>query len=391
VIADLHAHYPMHVVGDVTPATTVDLMQRVGDWPGLVGKGRALVLSTAIRLFSDRDWWSGHRVTVPYLREGGVGLLLSALYGPFQEMDLARRYASPPSPQYFGELLEDLAAVEREVTSHGEDTIRVVRDRAALDRCIDDGAIALVHAVEGGFHLGDRPDEIAANVATLAEKGVAYVTLAHLFFRQIATNANAVPFLPDKLYDAVFPQSRDTHVTERGVAAIRAMVEHRVIVDISHMRPDAVAHAFRLLDEADPGRTMPVISSHAGYRFGTQEYMHDDAAVRLIAERDGVIGLIMAQHQLNDGVRKDPTTTLEESLQVVFRHVDELAELTGGHRHVALGTDFDGFIKPTLAGLDDMRALTHVERELRARYGDADADLVLWENALRVLRKAWAT
>jgi microsomal dipeptidase-like Zn-dependent dipeptidase len=99
----------------------------------------------------------------------------------------------------------------------------------------------------------------------------------------------------------------------------------------------------------------------------------------------------MAQHQLNDGIRKDPTTTLDESMQVVFRHVDKLAELTGGHRHVALGTDFDGFIKPTLAGLDDMRALKHLERELRARYGDADADLMLWENALRVLRKAWTT
>jgi microsomal dipeptidase-like Zn-dependent dipeptidase len=389
VIADLHAHYPMHVVGDVTPATTVDLMQRVGDWPGLVGKGRAFVLSTAIRLFSDKDWWSGHRITVPYLQEGGVGLVLSALYRPFQEMDLARRYASPPLPQYFAELLDDLAAVEREVAGHGEDTIRIVRDRQGLDRCIEDGAIALVHAVEGGFHLGDQPREIAANVATLAEKGVAYVTLAHLFFRQIAANANAVPFLPDKVYDAVFPQSRETDVTERGVAAIRAMVEHRVIVDVSHMRPDAVAHAFRLLDEADPERTMPVISSHAGYRFGSQAYMHDDAAVRLIAERDGVIGLIMAQHQLNDGIRKDPTTTLEESKQVVFRHVDKLAELTGGHRHVALGTDFDGFIKPTLGGLDDMRALKHLERALRARYGDADADLMLWENALRVLRKAW--
>jgi microsomal dipeptidase-like Zn-dependent dipeptidase len=389
VIADLHAHYPMHVVGDVTPATTVDLMQRVGDWPGLAGKGRALLLATTIRLFSDRDWWSGHRITVPYLQEGGVGLLLSVLYGPFEEMDLDRRYAAPPSSRYFARLLGDLDAVEREVASHGEDVIRVARDGAELDRCIAAGAIALVHAVEGGFHLGDRPDEIAANVATLAGRGVAYVTLAHLFFRQIATNANAVPFLPDKVYDAVFPQSRDTHVTERGTAAIRAMVEHRVIVDVSHMRPDAVAHTFRLLDDFDRERTMPVISSHAGYRFGGQEYMHDDEAVRRIQERDGVIGLIMAQHQLNDGIRKEPTTTLAESMDVIFRHVDKLAELTGGHRHVALGTDYDGFIKPTLAGLDDMRALKLLERELRARYGDDDADLMLRDNALRVLRKAW--
>jgi microsomal dipeptidase-like Zn-dependent dipeptidase len=389
VIADLHAHYPMHVVGDVTPATTVDLMRRVGDWPGIVGKGRALVLAASIRLFSDHDWWSGHRITVPYLREGGVGLLLSALYRPFEEMDLDKRYGSPPSPRYFDTLVGDLEAVEQEVAGHGDDVIRVVRDGADLDRCLADGAIALVHAVEGGFHLGDAPDDIAANVATLARRGVAYVTLAHLFFRQIATNANAVPFIPDRLYETIFPQSKATHLTERGIAAIRAMVEHRVILDVSHMRPDAVAHSFRLLDEIDPQRTMPVISSHAGYRFGTQEYMHDDAAIRLIHERDGVIGLILAQHQLNDGIRDKPTTTLAESMAVVFRHVDKIAAVTGGHRHVALGTDFDGFIKPTMAGLDDMRALKDLERELRARYGDADADRMLSDNALRVLRKAW--
>ena len=50
---------------------------------------------------------------------------------------------------------------------------------------------ALVHAVEGGFSLGGTAEEIAENVHELAEWGVAYVTLAHLFYRQVAANTPA--------------------------------------------------------------------------------------------------------------------------------------------------------------------------------------------------------
>jgi membrane dipeptidase len=390
VIADLHAHYPMHVVSDVTPGTTVGLMRQVRARSGLADKARALILGIASKLFSDEDWWTGYRVTVPYMREGGVGLALSALYRPFEEMDLDKPYASPPAPGYFGKLLKDLEDVEAEVAGYGDALIRVVHDLAELDQCLADDATALVHAVEGGFHLGDHDEEIAANVATLAEKGVAYVTLAHLFFRRVATNANAIPFLPDSVYNAVFPQPKGTSLTERGIAAVRAMVRHGVVIDISHMRPDAVAQTFRLLDEElDPEGRIPVISSHAGYRFGGQDYMHDEPTVRLIQRRDGVIGLIMAQHQLNDGIRKKRTQSLAESMDVICRHIDRIAEITGSHRHVALGTDFDGFIKPTMGGLENMSSLKDLERELRLRYG-ADADLITSENALRVLRTAWS-
>jgi microsomal dipeptidase-like Zn-dependent dipeptidase len=390
VIVDLHAHYPMHVVSDVTPGTTVELMRQVRARSGMADKARALILGIASKLFSDEDWWTGYRVTVPYMREGGVGLALSALYRPFEEMDLDKPYASPPAPGYFGKLLKDLEDVEAEVAGYGDALIRVVHDLAELDQCLADDATALVHAVEGGFHLGDHDEEIAANVATLADKGVAYVTLAHLFFRRVATNANALPFLPDSVYNAVFPQPKGTSLTERGIAAVRAMVRHGVVIDISHMRPDAVAQTFRLLDEElDPEGRIPVISSHAGYRFGGQDYMHDEPTVRLIQRRDGVIGLIMAQHQLNDGIRRKRTQSLAESMDVICRHIDRIAEITGSHRHVALGTDFDGFIKPTMGGLENMSSLKDLERELRLRYG-ADADLITSENALRVLRTAWS-
>ncbi len=37
---------------------------------------------------------------------------------------------------------------------------------------------------------------------------------------------------------------------------------------------------------------------------------------------------------------------------MICSHIDKIAEITGGYEHVALGTDFDGFIKPTMGGLE---------------------------------------
>ena len=386
MLADLHAHYPMRVVVDLSPEAAEQQMRRVRGRPRFRDKLRAAVLKLASTFFSHRHPWAGYRVTVERLRQGDVGLAMSVLYGPFEEMDLSRPYMSPPESHYFGRIKHDLGLIEEEVATHDRAVIRVVHDRTELDRCLADGATALVHCVEGGFHLGDGPEEIERNVAELASSGVAYVTVAHLFFRQIATNAPALPFLKDSLYRRLFPQPAGEGLTERGIAAVRAMVRHRVMVDISHMRTDAIEETFRLLDALDPARDMPVIATHAGYRFGKQEYMLDEPAVRQIARRDGVIGLIMAEHQLNDGKR---TGSFEESVRVIRRHIDKIAEITGSHRHVALGTDFDGFIKPTLAGLQHAGDLKLLRDELRNHYAHDDVDLIGSGNAVRVLRQVW--
>lgn len=389
MLADVHVHYPMRVVNDLTPETAAEQIGKVGPRPRLRDKLRAVVVRSLALFISHRDPWTGYRVTVDGLREGNVGIVLSALYRPFEEMDLSKPYGSAPEPRYFRELISDLEDVEAEVGGHDDAVIRLVGDRAELDAAVDAGATAVVHCVEGGFHLGDGEQEIAANVEELANRGVAYITLAHLFYRQVATNAPALPFLPDRVYRRVFPQPKGQGLTDRGVAAVRAMVRNRVLIDLSHMDEDAFSETIQLLDdELDPQCEAPIISSHAGYRFGEQDYMLSEAQVLEVKRRDGVIGLILAQHQLCDGIR-DHTTTFEESFDVVCRHIDRIREITGDHRHVALGTDFDGFVKPTMGGLESAASLNQLEPELAERYGD-DAELISSGNALRVLRAVWA-
>ena len=352
---------------------------------------RAVVMWIANRVANYRKWADGPRITLDKLEQGGVKLALSVLLVPLDEMDLGRPYGSAPQRHYFKDLLDQMERVERELAERDPDATRHVIVRRASD-LHDRDRIAFVHCVEGGFHLGTTPQEIREHVAELARRGVIYVTLAHLFWRRIAANASALPFLTDSWYDRIFPQPADEGLSDLGRAAVEAMYEHKLLVDLSHMRADAITETLDLLDRLDSAGDFPVIASHAGVRFkdSTQAYQLAEDTLRRIAARGGVVGLILAQHQLNDGVRKKPTKRLEESIEVICRHIDRIEEIAGPG-HVGLGTDLDGFIKPTMAGLETATDLAKLRDPLVARYRDeAKVDAFLYGNARRVVERALA-
>jgi Membrane dipeptidase (Peptidase family M19) len=91
----------------------------------------------------------------------------------------------------------------------------------------------------------------------------------HLFYRQVATNALALPMLFDRWCKRIWyqpkPATRMGGLAPLGEAAVRAMYQHKVLVDLSHMRSDASYETFELLDELDPERTLPVVASHSGF------------------------------------------------------------------------------------------------------------------------------
>ena len=385
MIVDLHAHYAMHLVPG-GPGGPLDVLTMAKGRERLRDRVRARLVGLASRFANYRSFSSGPRVTIPQLRDGDVRVVLSVLYSFFDELDLDEPYGADPEPGYLPRLLRQLELVETDLRDRHGDAAVVARSPAELERALADGRIAFVHSVEGGFHLGPTPEQVERAVAQLAGLGVAYITLAHLFWRGVATNAPALPFLTDRLYRIVFPQPK-LGLSELGRAAVRSMARERVLIDVSHMTARALDDTFTLLERV--GSDVPVIASHAAFRFGDQEYGVDERTLRRIAERDGVVGLILAQHQLNDGIRRRRTTTLEESFDVVCRHIDRIAQITGSHRHAAIGSDFDGFIKPTMGGLESMSDMRLLEALLVERYGAADAGAICSGNALRVLREGW--
>jgi microsomal dipeptidase-like Zn-dependent dipeptidase len=386
MLADLHAHYPMHLRPEAREGLLKAVTTAPGRWETL-DRIRSLLVRAASLVGNYARIDSGPRVTIPLLEQGGVGVAMSVLYSPFDEMDLGKSYGSAPDSNYFPTLLRQLEGVEAEVEREHAGRAGVVHDRAELQAAIDADEVALVHCVEGGFHLGATPEEVDLNVAELARRGCFYVTVAHLFYRSVATNVNAIPFLPDRIYRFLFPMPEGVGLTALGRAVITALVRERVLVDVSHMDEPALDDTFALLDELDPGREVPVIASHTAYRFGDDPYNLAAETFERIVARDGVAGLILAEHQATDGLGH--TESIEDSLAVLFRHIDRFHRIAGSHRHTAIGTDLDGFIKPTLARLDTAADLRSVEQALVDRYGPEDAELIASGNVLRLARTYW--
>jgi microsomal dipeptidase-like Zn-dependent dipeptidase len=407
VLVDMHCHYPMHLLvdgsdtegsdGTRSPALPMNVTARAltHHHHGRRGWLRSLVIRIAANWFNYRDdHW---RVSLTELERGKVGAVYSVLYEPFAEFDLSRPYGAPPQPIYFSRLIELLNSVEEELAELDPDGERhaVVKTAAELDAALAAKKVAFMHCVEGGFHLGATADEVSENVKELKERGVVYVTLAHLFWRDVATDAPAIPFLKDSIYKLLFRQP-GVGLNELGKAAVRAMYREGILIDLSHMSERSIADTFTLLAELDEEfgakpSERPVIATHAGYRFRRrgQEYMLSSETVSRIAARDGVIGLIMARHQLNDGVRLTNPDDPAETPRVMQKHIDAIRRHVPHHtnHHVAIGSDLDGFIKPTVAGIDTAGDLANLDPPLRHAYGD-DADAILSGNALRVARVA---
>ncbi len=380
MLVDLHAHFPMHLLADDQQRTH----ERARTWWRQRWQGRVVELISRVANYQGPGDTPG--VTETLMRAGDVGVALSVLYQPFDEIDLTESYGAPPRESYFKDVVDQHQTVEDYVQAHSSD-VAIAHSVSELDALLGGGVPILIHAIEGGFQLGLEPGEIRRNVQQLAGLGVAYVTVAHLFFRDVATNAPALPFLPDWLYNLVFPQAKGQGLTSVGHEVIDAMVDEGILIDLTHMRSESIRDVLAQLDARDPAKEIPVLATHMAYRFGGLQYSFDDATVQAIAARGGVMGCILCEHFITSGVSS--VNSLEGSLGALCRHIDKIHELTGSHDHVAIGTDLDGYIKPALPGLEDHSRMAPLQTYLRTRYGDADAERICNGNALRVLRAEW--
>ncbi len=380
MIADLHCHYPMHLL----PQERHPRGLAKGFFQGLKDDLDANAVGLVAKLVNNRSWESGWRVDLDGLRNGNARIVCSVLYWPEDEFDLA----SKPLHGSFGDLQRQLQYVEQNLTDLDQDgTLHVLAKRSSdLD---DQSRVAFVHCVEGGFHLGPDEDAIDDNVAWLAQQGVIYITLAHLWFRHVATNAPAIPALTDSEYELIFKQDPDLGLTDLGCAAVRSMYKHKVLVDISHMSQKAIDDTFKLIEKLDTAsgaspRDFPVLATHVGMRDAnadTQAYNLDADTVRRVHERGGLVGVIMAQHQI--GATSDAT----QSREALRRHIRALVAAAGNdHSGVAIGSDLDGFIKPTLAGLESASNFPTLERWIREDFPH-EADAIVYGNARRLIKR----
>src|SRR4051794_7558724 len=149
MLVDLHAHYPMHLI----PAGRGDAQAPLRRWRS--ERLRALVVDLVSRLFNYQGPGDTPSVTVPLLRAGDVGVALSVLLSPFDEIDPDEPYGAPPEARYMQSILDQMDLVEADVA--GQPGARIATDRASLDAALAAGDVAIVHCLEGAFALGATP------------------------------------------------------------------------------------------------------------------------------------------------------------------------------------------------------------------------------------------
>jgi membrane dipeptidase len=177
-------------------------------------------------------------------------------------------------------------------------------------------------------------------------------------------------------------------LTDLGRVLLRSMEEYGLVLDLSHLSPEGVLEA---LDRYDG----PIIASHISPlelvpNAVKPERHFSREMVQLCAERQVVMGMVLANDFLRDGWtygqdRKAVT------LQDVAHAIDEICQMLGEARWIAIGSDFDGGfgLESVPSGLDSVADLRLIGKALvEDGYSAADARSILGGNWLRVLSQS---
>jgi membrane dipeptidase len=175
-------------------------------------------------------------------------------------------------------------------------------------------------------------------------------------------------------------------MTRLGRALLDVMAEFNVILDVSHLSHQAL---FEALD-AFEGRH--VIASHSNpHRFVPTSRHLPDKAIEMIAERGGVIGVVLYNRFLKKewSGKKDDVT-----LDDVVRMIDHICQVTGSADHVGLGSDYDGGFgaEAIPRELNTIRDHFKIGDELLQRgFEPKHVEQIMGGNWLRILREALPT
>jgi len=235
---------------------------------------------------------------------------------------------------------------------------RRVRTPGEWRAAIDDGVMAIAPGVEGAHML----NKDLSRVEELRDLGVAYLTLAHLGPNSAASNGYGI-------------RSNATKgLTELGRDLVAELERCDILVDLAHVNTPGVL-------DACARATKPLMCTHTGCRSLHQhKRLLTDEELDAVAETGGVVGIIFAPTFL--------TGRLRATSACVVDHIEYALDRLGP-AHVAIGSDFDGWLPSIPSDMRDCTGAHRVLDELRRRgHGEQVVEGVAWRNALRVLTRA---
>jgi membrane dipeptidase len=334
------------------------------------------------------------QVDLPRLQEGGVDAFFFSLF--VEEDYYPARYETKQALR-----LLDLALTQIE---RHQDKIEIALTASDLERIVNQGKMAAVLDLEGGFDL----DGDLGLLRSLRRLGLRAAQLsAHNWTNNFADSCCAPP--------------KWKGLNERGRAVIREMNRLGMIINVSHASDET-------LEQAIEASADPVVATHHGLRsFNDIPRTMPDHLLKKLAAKGGVIAFHLGNEFHNRRqyewryqqagrafwdtshvAKRVAGLSLEEvdKLQAgkhpmagvkapdeVLMSVDEWVAVVDraiglvGEDHVALGSDFDG--GPTLPrGMRDARDLALItEAMLRRGYSERRIRKFMGGNLLRVFRQ----
>ena len=160
-------------------------------------------------------------------------------------------------------------------------------------------------------------------------------------------------------------------LTPKGIEFVEAMQELGIIVDCSHLNDAGTEQLGDILDT-------PFVASHSNAREVTAHTRNlPDNLIKLIANKDGVIGLNFAQSFLGTSSVSRIDDIVKHGLYLINK---------GGEDVVALGTDFDG-IKPNTEIKDASEMYRLYDAFKEAGLSVEQCEKLFWKNADRLLKE----
>lgn len=279
------------------------------------------------------------------LEEGGVGIIVEAVWVP----------AANRAPDPHGWALATLALLQEELQAR-PDTLYLVTHPEELALPDPRDRLGIVLALEGGHALRD-----VADVARFADLGVRMIGLTWSFSNALCGSSGDAP-------------PPGTGLTPLGAEVVREMNRLGLAIDVSHASDACLEDVLAL-------STAPVLASHSNTRALRDVPRNlSDAQLHRLADAGGLVGVMFHAPFVAEPARRED----------VVAHLTHLAGALGWD-HVALGSDFDGWIQLP-EGLRSAADLPALAEALRATPGiPAEAvPAVMGANARAWLRQTWA-
>lgn len=309
-------------------------------------------------------------VTIPALLEGGVALVFATLFAMPESGNKAlpnnRRLVysnADEAYQVAGEQLDYYMRLADEM-----ERVRIVTDNHTLNEVLasheqgsDAPLLGLVLLMEGADPIR-HPQELEE----WFERGLRIIGPAWQNTRYAAGSGVNEGF------------------SKEGLQLMEIMADLGLILDVTHLSDKA---AFEALERYEG----QVVATHSNARALVAHPRHiSDDLIRLLAERDGMTGIVLCNGFLKAGyARTDPRETV--TLQHVVAHIDHICQLLGSAAHVGIGSDMDGGF-----GRDDIPLEVNSSADLpqlapvlaERGYSEQDIAAIMGQNWIARLQRA---